>query len=179
MDANGNMALGYSISDATIHPAIGVTGRFAADPVGEMGAEAVMFAGTGSQTSTANRWGDYSAMEIDPIDGCTFWYTQEYYATDEQLQLEDPHRRRSSSRAAAARREPSRATSLDPAQNPIENATVTANAFSTSTDAAGHYHFTLPVGTYDMTASKFGYTGDSASGVAVTDGGDTIQDFVL
>ena len=35
-------------------------------------------AGTGSQPGTASRWGDYSTMRIDP-DGCTFWYTQEYY----------------------------------------------------------------------------------------------------
>jgi hypothetical protein len=39
-----------------------------------------LFAGTGSQTGTS-RWGDYSAMTIDPVDDCTFWYTQEYYAT--------------------------------------------------------------------------------------------------
>ena len=29
-----------------------------------------------------NRWGDYSAMTVDPVDDCTFWYTQEYYATN-------------------------------------------------------------------------------------------------
>ena len=34
--------------------------------------------GSGSQTGT-NRWGDYSAMSIDPVDDCTFWYTNEYY----------------------------------------------------------------------------------------------------
>ena len=40
-----------------------------------------LFAGTGSQTGTSNRWGDYSALTVDPVDDCTFWYTQEYYAT--------------------------------------------------------------------------------------------------
>src|SRR5207253_3333275 len=24
------------------------------------------------------RWGDYSAMTVDPVDDCTFWYTTEY-----------------------------------------------------------------------------------------------------
>ena len=43
--------------------------------------EAHLFDGTGSQTGTGNRWGDYSAMSIDPVDDCTFWYTQEYYST--------------------------------------------------------------------------------------------------
>ncbi len=38
-----------------------------------------MFAGAGSQSSSGNRWGDYSAMTVDPEDDCTFWYTQEYY----------------------------------------------------------------------------------------------------
>ena len=37
-----------------------------------------MFVGTGSQRGP-NRWGDYSSMNVDPADDCTFWYTQEYY----------------------------------------------------------------------------------------------------
>jgi predicted phage tail protein len=44
-------------------------------------AEVTLFAGTGSQTGTNGRWGDYSDMTIDPVDDCTFWYTTEYYAT--------------------------------------------------------------------------------------------------
>jgi hypothetical protein len=34
--------------------------------------------GTGAQTGVASRWGDYADMTIDPIDGCTFWFTSEY-----------------------------------------------------------------------------------------------------
>src|SRR5258708_23380774 len=37
--------------------------------------------GTGVQQATAKRWGDYSAMQVDPVDDCTFWYTQEYERT--------------------------------------------------------------------------------------------------
>jgi hypothetical protein len=37
-----------------------------------------MFTGVGSQTATLSRWGDYSAVTIDPADDCTFWYTNEY-----------------------------------------------------------------------------------------------------
>ena len=40
-----------------------------------------MIAGSGSQLSAYSRWGDYSAMSVDPADDCTFWYTTEYYAT--------------------------------------------------------------------------------------------------
>ena len=38
-----------------------------------------MFAGTGVQLDTVNRWGDYTAMCLDPADDATFWYTNEYY----------------------------------------------------------------------------------------------------
>ncbi|MGZ3583514.1 MAG: hypothetical protein ACXWQR_23100 [Ktedonobacterales bacterium] len=27
---------------------------------------------------TLHRWSDYSAMQVDPSDDCTFWYTNEY-----------------------------------------------------------------------------------------------------
>jgi len=38
-----------------------------------------MFAGTGVQQLTNNRWGDYTAMCLDPADDATFWYTNMYY----------------------------------------------------------------------------------------------------
>ena len=80
MDGHGNIALGYSKSSSTMYPSIGITGRLAGDPLGTMGAEDVWFAGGGSQVASSSRWGDYSTMSIDPVDDCTFWYTQEYYA---------------------------------------------------------------------------------------------------
>src|SRR5581483_4466097 len=46
---------------------------------------ATLFAGTGSQLATNNRWGDYSDMTVDPVDDCTFWYTQEYYSSNAQF----------------------------------------------------------------------------------------------
>lgn len=79
MDQQGNMALGFSTSSAAMHPAITVTGRLAGDTAGTMPqGEATVIAGAGSQINTFNRWGDYSAMRIDPTDDCTFWYTTEY-----------------------------------------------------------------------------------------------------
>jgi hypothetical protein len=79
MDGNGNVAMGYSKSSATTYPSIAITGRLAGDPLGTMGAEDVWLAGGGSQFGSSSRWGDYSTMSIDPVDDCTFWYTQEYY----------------------------------------------------------------------------------------------------
>ncbi len=76
-DKAGNIALGYSASSSAMHPAIRFTGREVADPAGTMQTETNIFSGPGSQTGLA-RWGDYTAMRIDPSDDCTFWYTDEY-----------------------------------------------------------------------------------------------------
>jgi len=78
MDGQGNMALGYSVSSDTMFPAIRYTGRQVDDPVSTMQAETSIIEGGGSQTQGLDRWGDYSAMTIDPVDDCTFWYTSEY-----------------------------------------------------------------------------------------------------
>jgi hypothetical protein len=80
-DQNGDLAVGYSVSSSTMFPSIAYTGRVPSDALGMMETEDAVFAGLGSQTGTANRWGDYSAMQVDPADDCTFWYTQEYYPT--------------------------------------------------------------------------------------------------
>ena len=82
MDKLGNMAVGYSASSSAIHPAIRYTGRLVSDPLNTMQAENSIIEGTGSQTSRLSRWGDYSAMSVDPVDDCTFWYTNEYLKTD-------------------------------------------------------------------------------------------------
>jgi hypothetical protein len=79
MDHVGNMLLGYSASSSSLHPSVRVTGRLATDPLNTMQAETLVVTGNGSQSgSNLSRWGDYSAMQIDPADDCTFWYTQEY-----------------------------------------------------------------------------------------------------
>ena len=82
MDGQGNVALGYSVSSATMFPAIRYTGRLAGDPLSTMQAETSIVEGSGSQTQGLDRWGDYSAMTIDPVDDCTFWYTSEYINAD-------------------------------------------------------------------------------------------------
>jgi hypothetical protein len=81
MDQAGNMGLGYSISSSSVSPTVAFTGRLASDPANTMQAETIVVNGTGSQNGGLNRWGDYSAMQIDPVDDCTFWYTQEYMKT--------------------------------------------------------------------------------------------------
>jgi hypothetical protein len=80
-DQQGNMLLGYSVSSSTVRPGIRYTGRLVSDAPGTMQAESTLTAGVGSQTGGLSRWGDYSAMTIDPVDDCTFWYTNQYLKT--------------------------------------------------------------------------------------------------
>jgi hypothetical protein len=78
-DNVGDILLVYSESSSTIYPSIAVAGRVPTDQPGTLSAEDLFVNGTGSQTDTADRWGDYSTVEIDPSDNCTFFYTTEYY----------------------------------------------------------------------------------------------------
>jgi hypothetical protein len=80
-DRKGNMAVGYSVSNGVdVYPGIRYTGRMAGDALGQMTlGEGVIINGTGVQTTTNSRWGDYTSMNVDPVDDCTFWYVNEYY----------------------------------------------------------------------------------------------------
>ncbi len=81
MDRAGNIAVAYTASNASQNPSIRYNTRTAADPLGTLpGGEAVCVSGGGVQFSSANRWGDYSAISVDPSDDCTFWLTNEYYS---------------------------------------------------------------------------------------------------
>jgi hypothetical protein len=78
MDKVGNIAVGYSVSSGSVIPSIRFTGRVPTDPLGTLETEVNEFNGSGSQTGSLHRWGDYSSLSLDPADDCTFWYTQEY-----------------------------------------------------------------------------------------------------
>ena len=81
MDVGGNIAVGYSISGPETFPSIAYAGRLDTDPLGILSqGQAALFFGAGSQTSASSRWGDYTSLTVNPQDGCTFFYTNEYYA---------------------------------------------------------------------------------------------------
>jgi hypothetical protein len=86
MDRDGNMAIGYSVVDGvSVYPGIRYTGRLAGDPLGQMTlAEGTIVNGTGVQRTTNSRWGDYTSLNVDPTDDCTFWYVNEYYTAASQ-----------------------------------------------------------------------------------------------
>ncbi|HEY6768938.1 MAG TPA: choice-of-anchor D domain-containing protein [Candidatus Sulfotelmatobacter sp.] len=77
MDQSGDIALGYSVSSSSMFPAIRYATRLQSDALNTLDAETSVMEGTGAQVGS-NRWGDYSDMTVDPVDDCTFWYTNEY-----------------------------------------------------------------------------------------------------
>jgi hypothetical protein len=80
-DKFGNIALGYSVTSASVFPGIRYTGRVPTDPLGIMSVpETVLKNGFGSQ-SGSELWSLHSSMNVDPTDDCTFWYVNQYYAT--------------------------------------------------------------------------------------------------
>jgi hypothetical protein len=81
MDKRGDIALGYSVvNGVNVFPGIRYTGRLSGDPLGQMTlGEGTIINGSGVQTTTNSRWGDYTDITVDPSDDCTFWYVNEYY----------------------------------------------------------------------------------------------------
>jgi hypothetical protein len=82
IDSAGNIAMAYSVvrqagTPAGIFPGLRYTGRLASDPPGVMttGENSIV---VGERSQGNERWGDYHQMGIDPVDGCTFWFTGEY-----------------------------------------------------------------------------------------------------
>ena len=77
----GDVALGFSASDNSIYPGAYFTTREAGDAAGTTGASQTVAAGLDYYIRTfggpRNRWGDYSATVVDPVDGC-FWMYNEY-----------------------------------------------------------------------------------------------------
>ena len=92
MDSYRNIAAGYSLSNTTgtpILPSIYLATRAPGDAAGALGNETLTFTGTGFQPTTGSsqpyRWGDYTAMTMDPADDCTMWYINQYLTTSAQF----------------------------------------------------------------------------------------------
>ncbi|GMU42866.1 MAG: immune inhibitor A [Xanthomonadales bacterium] len=80
-DSNGNMGFGYSAGGPTLFPSVHYTGRLEGDPLNEMSqGEGIFVTGGGGHTAATRRWGDYTSMNVDPSDDCTFWYVNEFFA---------------------------------------------------------------------------------------------------
>jgi hypothetical protein len=82
MDKNGGIAIGYNISSSSMKPSIRYAYRSSTDPTGQLSGETPILTGSGAQTSSLTRWGDYSTISVDPNDGCTMVFTTEYIPTN-------------------------------------------------------------------------------------------------
>jgi carboxypeptidase family protein len=193
MDRLGNMAIGYSTSSATSFPSIAYSGRLTSDPVNTLAqGETVLIAGGGPQHGEAfapqtGRWGDYTTLTVDPVDDCTFWYTDEYYGNPAGPTANWQTRVGSFKFSQCTPRPTGLLTGVVTESGsgiPISGAKIRvvggAIDYTAISTPSGVYQFSpLPPGTYSVTASAIGYFSSSSVTVTITDGGTTVQNFAL
>jgi len=83
-DKLGDIAVGYSESSAAIYPSIAYTGRVPTDALGALETPESIISppcasGQICDQVFNNQWGGYTSLSVDPVDDCTFWYTNQYY----------------------------------------------------------------------------------------------------
>jgi putative transposon-encoded protein len=183
VDRNGDMAVGYSKSNASTNPQIKYAGRLAGDPVNTLGqTEQTLIDGTGAQSgncggAACTRWGDYSGMALDP-NGCKFWLTNEYYAVtglNDQTRIGAFH-----FPGCTPVGNGTLSGTVTDGTNPIAGATVALGSRTTTTNGSGAFSFTVPAGTYPtLGASKTGFNPASVATIPVPDGGTATRNFTL
>ena len=186
MDHDGNMALGFTVSSGATYPSIRYVGRLASDPLGQMSqSEVTLVAGSGSQTHSAARWGDYSMMSIDPVDDCTFWYTQEYMASTSSAAWQTRVGSFKFTGCAAAGQASSfkgKVTKINGTL--IVGATIEALQgglvkSSTTTGPDGRYALPIGAGKYDLRASALDFITKTKVGLTVLSSQVRLVNFVL
>ena len=181
-DNQGNSAVGFSASSTTLFPSLIWAGRLASDPPDLLAqGEATVFSGSGSQRGSSNRWGDYSALTVDPSDDCTFFYAQEYYATSPQS---SDWATRIGKFAYPGCTPPPRGTVSGVVTScgtglPLAGAVISDGLGHVRvTDASGAYSMDLPPARYTLTVSKPNYRTDGGP-VVVMDGATSTFDLCL
>jgi hypothetical protein len=84
-DKQGNAAVGYSSSGMLAHP--GIRASWWNLPNATAAKEITMLVGTGDEENST-QWGDYTSMTVDPVDGCSFWYVNEYFSQNQTTTLD-------------------------------------------------------------------------------------------
>ena len=176
VDAQGNMAIGYTVSSSTSEPSIRYAGRLAVDPSNTLAqGEAILIAGAGHQTNSSGRWGDYSALTIDPADNLTFWHTNEYYSATSNAgwntrvgRFKFPTPTPTPTPTPLVSISGSVLYCSNPVPGPVPNVTLTrtgTTSGSTLSNASGNYTFSsLPSGgNYTVTPTKAARTPGSAN----------------
>jgi uncharacterized protein (TIGR03437 family) len=86
VNKNNDVLIGYTRLSANDYPTAAFVYRTANDPLNTMQPEVMVKAGETSYVAQgvrtgSNRWGDYSATVVDPVNDLTFWTLQEYAGT--------------------------------------------------------------------------------------------------
>lgn len=192
MDNQGNLAVGYTLSGVTAghFPSLNFAARAFNDPPGGLfQGEGVLFAGTSSQRGTTNRWGDYSALTLDPVDDCSMWFTSEFYSRNTaggfDWQTRIAKFKFATCTAPAQGTLVGTITACDTGL-PLQYATVEAtggpsNGFSTATIANGTYTLKLAPGNYTVNVTAVGHDCMAAGpfSVTISDGATTTQNACL
>ena len=185
MNAAGSLAVGYSVSSASVFPGIRYAGRLAGDPAGSLAqGEATLVNGTSSQTHSSGRWGDYSDLTVDPTDDCTFWYTQQYVTGAAAPDNTRWHTRVGSFQFGPCPAVPkgvlTGTVTSSVGGTPIANASVSAGPFARNANGSGVYNIDpMGLGTYTLVVSAPGYTSATIPGVTITQDNTTIQNVQL
>ncbi len=79
-DRAGNIAVAYNLSSAQTFPGQYAATRAAGDPLNTLGNETLLNPGNASQTTSS--WDSRSTLTVDPVDDCTYYYTQQYELMD-------------------------------------------------------------------------------------------------
>jgi subtilisin-like proprotein convertase family protein len=198
-DRDGNMAIGYSASSDSIYPGIRYAGRLFTDTLNILAQDEVtMTAGGGFQdawsASADPRWGDYTAMGVDPVDDCTFWYTNEYYPTTVITPDQSYNWQMSIGAFKFPSCEPLPAVGwiTGTVYNSVTSDLVghvplaalngpMTRQYAGSTDAMGYFTLAVLPGTYEVTAGTLmGYpVANSVTGIVVTSSMTTTVDIAL
>lgn len=86
MDGQGNIGMGYTTCSSTEKIAIHYTGRYSADPLGQMSIDETLIAQSTSNNSS-NRLADYVQISVDPYNDKTFWHIAEYFVNNQRTDV--------------------------------------------------------------------------------------------
>lgn len=166
-DNQDNLVVGYTISGVTAghFPSLNYAGRAVTDPPnGLFQGEFTMFAGTGVQRGTSNRWGDYSSTSLDPSDDCTFWMANEYYTSTTLTFNWQTRIGKLTFPTCTAPQQGTLSGTITACDTglPLSNALVQvsggpSNGYSSATIANGTYSMQLAPGTYSVNISAAGH----------------------
>ncbi len=180
-DRAGNIAVSYSVTNAATYPGLRYSGRLSTDAPGSLGqGESTVVAGSGVQR-VYTPWGEATSMTVDPIDGCTFWFTGPYYTQASQNSSAVGWL----SRIGSFKFSQCIAASVGTLAGEVFNSTtpsykldnvrvLLSNGLESFTVGNGTYQRRLPAGTYTATVSRYGgYRTKVVTNVVITGGATT------